>query len=160
MRSIVTTTRPSYLRVLAGILSATFALGITVSAPASAATKEVDLAARTEAFAYCQSGKMPASDIAYIAGGARRVQYGPNRDCRQARTVRIIISKAIFASGKRIAECNLSPRPKAIAYCEGGGMGEQDIAYVAGKIGKSIYGPGYGCVLHRTDTVMSKALCK
>jgi hypothetical protein len=154
MRHKITRARP----VLQILLPAALALGI--AAPAAAATREIDLATPAQALAYCQSGKMPGSDIAYINGGPKLVQYGPSSNCAQKVAKKIDVKKAILASGKHVAECNLSSPAKAITFCNDGGMGEYDIGYVTGKVGKTISGPGYGCVVNFSSSSIGNAICR
>jgi hypothetical protein len=145
---------------MAAVLSAAIAFGITAAAPASAATKEVNLATPAQALAYCKSGRMPGSDIAYVNGGPGLVQYGPTDHCKQRVPNTIPIKKAIRIVGKRASECNLASPGQAITFCNDGGMGEYDIAYILGKVGKTISGPGYGCVVNFSTSSIGNAICK
>jgi hypothetical protein len=140
-------------------LSAAIALGITVAAPASAATKEVDLATQDRALAYCESGRMPGLNQAYIRG-ASLVQLGPDALCAQVFASGVDIKKSILVKGKRASECNLSSAAQAITFCNAGGMGEDDIAYIAGKAGETISGPGYGCIVSLSSGSIRHAICK
>jgi hypothetical protein len=144
----------------AALLSAAAALGIIVAAAASAATHEVDLATASQALAYCKSGKMPGSDIAYINGGPGLVQYGPNEHCKQRIPTDIAIKKAVQFNGKHASECNLSSAAQATAFCNGGSMGEYDIDYINGKVGRTISGPGYGCVVNYSSSSIGNAVCR
>jgi hypothetical protein len=155
MQRKITIARPVAAALL---LSAAMAFGIV--ARASAATKEVNLATPAQALAYCKSGKMPGSDIAYINGGPGLVQYGPTEHCKQRVPNTIPIKKAIRIVGKIASECNLSPPGQAITFCDSGAMGEYDIDYVSGKVGKTISGPGYGCVVNFSTSSIGNAVCK
>src|ERR1700690_150583 len=68
-------------------------------------TKEVFLATPAQALAYCQSGKMPGADIAYIAGPGGLAQYGPNSSCVQQVPANTAVTKSIQVVGKRVSEC-------------------------------------------------------
>ena len=71
-------------RLSAGIASAAFVLSMIAPGSASAkSTKEVDLATASQALSYCQSGKMPAKDVAYFNGMAGEAQFGPASNCVQ-----------------------------------------------------------------------------
>jgi hypothetical protein len=135
-------------------------LAISLSGQASAATKEIVLASPAAALKYCQSGKMPSSDIDYIAGAAALAQYGPGQNCIQQAAAVDTVKKALQQSGKRVSACNLANAKAAITFCESGAMGEYDIAYIGGKVGKTISGPGYGCVVNFSTSGIGNALCK
>jgi hypothetical protein len=141
----------------AGIVAVAIALGATA---ASAATAEVTLASSSQALTYCQSGKMPSGDIAYIAGGPGLVQYGPGSDCTQAVATKISVKKAIEVSGSKVKECKLVNATTAVTFCNSGSMGEWDIDYISGKVGKTISGPGYGCVVNDSTSSIGNAICK
>ncbi len=146
--------------VFGRLMQAALALGIGAAGQASAATKEVTLATPAQALTYCQSGKMPGSDIAYINGGPGLVQYGPSNSCAQKVATKITVTKAIQVNGKRVSECNLSPEAQALTFCNDGEMGEWDIDYIKGKIGKTINGPGYGCTVNDSTSGIANAICK
>jgi hypothetical protein len=146
----------------ARIVSAALVLGMAVfGVPAAAkGIREVTLATPDQALAYCQSGKMPAGDIAYIAGGPKLVQYGPDQSCAQQVATKIKVTKSIQVVGTRVSECKLASATKAIAFCQSGAMGEWDIDYISGKIGKTLNGPGYGCVVNHSTSSIGNAICR
>jgi hypothetical protein len=113
----------------AGIVSAALVLGMAGFAGPAAAKgiAEVTLASADQALAYCQSGKMKAGDIAYITGGPGLVQYGPDQNCAQQVATKGKITKAVQVVGTKVSECKLASSKKAVAFCEGGSMGEWDI---------------------------------
>jgi hypothetical protein len=39
-------------------------------------------------------------------------------------------------------------------------MGEWDIDYISGKVGKTINGPGYGCDVNFSTSSIGNAVCK
>ena len=165
MSRVITKTGSVFVRLSAGIVSAAFALGMA-QAPAAAkvivpsATKEVALASPDQASAYCESGKMPAGDIAYINGAAGTVQYGPDQNCVQQVPTKISIKKAIQVVGTKVSECKLQSPKRSILFCQQGGIGEFDIDYVSGKVGKTISGPGYGCTIGFSTSGIGNAICK
>ena len=146
----------------AGIVSAALVLGVAgFGVPAAAnGIREVTLATPDQALAYCQSGKMPAADIAYIAGGPGLVQYGPNQACAQQVATKIRVTKSIQVVGTRVRECGLASATKAIAFCQSGAMGEWDIDYISGKVGKTLNGPGYGCDVNFSTSSIGNAICR
>ena len=148
--------------VSARIVSAALVLGIAGFGASSAAatTREVILATADQALAYCQSGKMLSGDIAYIAGGPRIVQYGPDQNCAQQVAKKITVSKAVQAVGSEISECRLATAATALSFCQGGSMGEWDIDYIRGRIGKTVNGPGYGCTVNHSTSSIGNAVCK
>ena len=147
--------------LLAGVpVGLAVALVMTLSGHASAATKEIVLASPKEALKYCKSGKMPSSDIDYISGSAALAQYGPGQNCIQQAAAVDTVKKAIQVSGKRVSACNLASAKSAVTFCESGAMGEYDIAYIVGKVGKTISGPGYGCTVNYSTSGIGNALCK
>lgn len=152
----------------AGIVSAALVLAMAGfgEAPASAkemlrpTIQEVILATPDQALAYCQSGKMPAGDIAYIAGAPGLAQYGPDQSCVQQVPTKIAVSQAIKVVGDHVKLCRLVGARKAIAFCQNGGVGEWDIDYVSGKVGKTLSGPGYGCVVNFSTSTIGNAICR
>lgn len=156
--------KPAFLfvRLPIGFVSVTLVLGaagFTVSAAAKP-IREVTLATAAQALTYCQSGKMPSGDIAYIAGGPGLVQYGPDQNCVQQVPTKGAITKSIQVLGARISECKLASAAKAIQFCNSGAMGEWDIDYIAGKVGKTINGPGYGCTVNFSTSSIGNAVCR
>jgi hypothetical protein len=149
----------------AGIVSAAFVLGVA-AAPATAkeiiltSPTEVILATPAQALAYCQSGKMPGSDIAYIAGPGGLAQYGPSSSCAQQVPAKTAVTKSIEVVGSRVRECNLVGAKNAIQLCQNGGVGEWDIDYIAGKVGKTLSGPGYGCTVNFSTSSIGNAICR
>ena len=146
----------------AGIVSAALVLGIAgFGVPASAkGIKEVTLATTDQALAYCQSGKMPSGDIAYIAGGPGLVQYGPGQNCQQQVPTKGNITKSVQVVGTKVSECKLASAKQAIAFCQSGSMGEWDIDYISGKVGRTLNGPGYGCNVNFSTSTIGNAVCK
>ena len=141
---------------------AVLALGIAAFAvPATGGTiREVTLASADQALAYCQSGKMPAGDIAYIAGGPDLVQYGPDQSCAQKVAKKIKVTRVIQVVGSKVSECHPARASAAVAFCNAGSMGEWDIDYISGNIGKTINGPGYGCTVNKSTSSIGNAVCK
>jgi hypothetical protein len=146
--------------VSAGIITATLALGLTAPSQASAAMKEIGLASADQALAYCQSGKMPSTDIAYFSGTAGAAQFGPSANCVQQVPTSGKVTKAILMKGKKAAECTLAPAKKALSFCNEGGVGTWNIDYIAGKVATVVSGPGYGCATNITDGGIGTAICK
>lgn len=145
-----------------GVVSAALALGMSgFEAPAAAKPiREVTLATSAQALTYCQSGKMPSGDIAYIAGGPGLVQYGPDQNCAQQVPTSGKITKSIQVVGKRVSECKLASTNKAVQFCQSGAMGEWDIDYISGKVGKTLNGPGYGCTVNFSTSTIGNAVCR
>jgi hypothetical protein len=145
----------------AGIVSAVFVLGMTVAGQASAATtQEISLATPAQGLTYCQSGKMASGDVAYISGGPGLVQEGPETSCTQAVVTKTKIKLAIEVDGAKVKECKLVSAMQAVAFCESGAMGTYNIDYIGGKVGKTMSGPGYGCVVNFSTSSIGTALCK
>ncbi|HEX4081203.1 MAG TPA: hypothetical protein VHX61_20250 [Rhizomicrobium sp.] len=162
MTSLISKPSSMFARLPAGIASAALVLGIAgFAAPATAKPiREVTLATPDEALAYCQSGKMPAGDIAYIAGGPGLAQYGPDQDCAQQVPTKGKVTKSVQVVGTKVSECKLASAKKAIAYCQSGDMGEWDIDYISGKVGLTLSGPGYGCDTGFSTSSIGNAICK
>ncbi|HEX3667384.1 MAG TPA: hypothetical protein VHU23_19335 [Rhizomicrobium sp.] len=133
--------------------------GFTVPAAAKP-VREVTLATTDQALAYCQSGKMPAGDVAYIAGGPGLVQYGPDQSCAQSVPTKGKITKAVQVVGSKVSECKLANAKKAVPFCESGSMGEWDIDYISGKVGETLNGPGYGCDVNFSTSGIANGVCK
>jgi len=145
-----------------GVVTAALVLGLAgfgVSASAKG-IREVTLASSDQALAYCQSGKMPANDVAYVAGGPSLVQYGPSQSCAQQVATKGKISKAIQVVGTKVSECKLAKSKQAVPFCQDGAMGEWDIDYIAGKVGQTLNGPGYGCDVNFSTSTIGNAICK
>jgi hypothetical protein len=168
MTSLISKPSSMFARLPAGIVSAAVVLGIAgfavpAAAGVSAAAKgirEVTLATPDEALAWCQSGKMPAGDIAYIAGGPGLAQYGPDQDCVQQVPTKGNVTQSVQVVGTKVSVCKLASSKKAIAYCQSGDMGEWDIDYISGKVGKTLSGPGYGCDVGYSTSSIGNAICK
>ena len=139
---------------------AIFAAVSAFSMGAHAATKEIALAPPNLALKFCQSGKMKTNNIDYIAGTGGFAQFGPGYDCVQQVPTGTTITTAMSAVGKKVKECKLANAKSAILFCEDGGMGEYDIAYISGKINHTISGPGYGCSVGYSTSSIGNALCK
>lgn len=150
------------VHLTARIVSVTLVLGIAGFAVPAAARgiREVTLATSDQALTYCQSGKMAAGDIAYIAGGPGLVQYGPDQSCAQQVATNIKVTKSIQVVGTRVSECRLASAKNAVLFCQSGAMGEWDIDYISGKVGKTLNGPGYGCVVNRSTSSIGNAICR
>ena len=130
-------------------------------APAAAKSiREVTLATTDQALTYCQSGKMPAGDIAYIAGAPGLAQYGPDQNCAQQVPTKGKITKSVQVVGSKVSECKLAGAKAAIQYCQTGAMGEWDIDYISGKVGRTLNGPGYGCNVNYSTSTIGNAICK
>jgi hypothetical protein len=149
-------------RLPAGVGSAALVFGMVgFGVPAAAnGIREVTLATPDQALTYCQSGKMPAGDIAYIAGGPGLVQYGPDQSCVQQVPTKIKVTKSIQVVGSRVSECKLVGAKNAIQFCQSGSMGEWDIDYISGKVGKTVNGPGYGCTVNHSTSSIGNAICR
>lgn len=155
--------KPGSVHLPARIVSAVLVLGMAgFGSPASAGKgiREVTLAMPDQALAYCQSGKMPSGDIGYIAGGPKLVQYGPDQNCVQQVATKIRVTKSVQVVGTRVSECKLASATAAIAFCQSGGMGEWDIDYISGKVGKTLNGPGYGCNVNYSTSSIGNAVCR
>jgi hypothetical protein len=61
------------------------------------------------------------------------MQLGPGGLCAQVFAGGVGIRKSIWVKDKRALQCNLSSAAQAIAFCNGGGMGRDDVAYTPGK---------------------------
>jgi hypothetical protein len=159
MPSLISKSSSTFGRLPAGIVSAALVLGIAVPAAAKS-IREVTLATPDQALAYCQSGKMPAGDIAYIAGAPGLAQYGPDQDCAQQVPTKGNITKSVQLVGTKVSECTLAGSKKAIAFCQSADMGEWDIDYISGKVGKTLNGPGYGCDVNFSTSSIGNGICK
>ncbi|MGH6875810.1 MAG: hypothetical protein ACREHV_00370, partial [Rhizomicrobium sp.] len=131
-------------------------------APAAAkGTAEVTLATQAQALTYCQSGKMPGGDIAYVNGTAGLAQYGPDSDCaQQVPAKKTKVTKAIEVVGTHVKECKLAKAKPAVQLCENGGVATWDIDYISGKVATVLSGPGYGCTVGITTGGIGNAICK
>lgn len=159
MDRVICISRGVFARLPVGVACAAFALSIAASGQASAATKEVTLASASQALAYCKSGKMPSNDVAYINGAGGLAQFGPGASCAQ-KAATSPAKKAVEVKGKRVLECNLSAAKAAVTFCNSGAMGEWDIAYISGKVGRTISGPGYGCGVNFSTSSIGNAICR
>lgn len=154
--------KPRSVFASAAIVSTSLVLGAAgFGGPAAAGTvREVTLATSDQALAYCQSGKMPAGEIAYIAGAPGLAQYGPDQSCVQQVPTKTRITKSIQVVGTRVSVCRLANAKLAVPFCESGSMGEWDIDYISGNVGKTLSGPGYGCVVNHSTSSIGNAICK
>jgi len=142
----------------AGILSAAFLLGVAASGQARAKPAEVTLASPAEALAYCKAGKMAKTDIAYINGTGGLSQYGA-KGCPQ-QSPKGKVKNALEVNGGTTSECALASATQAVKLCDDGGVGEYDIDLIAGKVGHTLSGPGYGCVVNFSTSGIGNAICK
>jgi hypothetical protein len=152
----------SYSISKSSVVSAALVLALAgFAVPASAkALSEVTLASADQALAYCQSGKMKAGDVAYIAGGPGLVQYGPDKSCAQSVPTKGKVTKAVQVVGTKVSECKLATAKKALPFCQDGAMGEWDIDYISGKVGQTLNGPGYGCDVNFSTSTIGNGICK
>jgi hypothetical protein len=141
-----------------GIAAAMFAFGLCACGQALAAkVTEVDLASPAQALAYCQAGSLPKGSIAYFNGTAGDAQYA--KKCAQAVPPKKV-KEALQVVKSTVSECTLASAKQAIALCNSGGIGEYDIAYIAGPAATVIGGPGYGCSTNITNLSIGNAICK
>jgi hypothetical protein len=145
-------------RLPAAILSAAFVLGMTASGQAFATPKEVNLASSAEALAYCKAGKMAKTDIAYFNGASGISQYGAKGCPQQSPKGKVRL--ALANNGKKTSECYLASPTQAVKLCNDGGVGEYDIDLIAGKVGQTLSGPGYGCVVNFSTSSIGNAICR
>jgi hypothetical protein len=138
---------------------AALTLALTASGHARAATvTEVDLATSAQAKAYCKAGSLPKGSIAYFNGTAGDAQYATKK-CTQAVPTKKV-KDALLVTGSTVSECKLATAKQAIALCNSGGIGEYDIAYIAGAAATVIGGPGYGCTTNQTTLSIGNAVCQ
>ncbi len=147
-------------RLQSSVACAAFALALTISLDAQAATKEIVLASPSQALAFCQSGKMKTYDIDYINGTGGLAQSGPGYNCTQQIPTGTGVGNAILVNGSKVKECKLANAKQAVLFCQDGGMGTYDIAYISGKVDHTISGPGYGCTVGFSTSGIGNALCK
>jgi hypothetical protein len=157
MRRVIS--KPNFVlaRLPSGILSAAFVLGMTASSQAFATPKEVDLATAAQALTYCQAGKMAKGDVAYF-NGADIAQYA--KACAQKTPAKGNVQKAIQFNGTKTSECKLASATQAVTLCNAGGVGTWDIDLIAGKVGHTLSGPGYGCTVNFSTSSIGNAICK
>jgi hypothetical protein len=142
-----------------GIVAAVVALGAGVSVPALAkAPVEVNLASPAQALTYCKAGSLPKGDVAYFNGTAGDAQYAKKK-CAQA-VPKNKVRDALLVTGSTVSECKLASAAEAITLCNSGGIGEYDIAYIAGPAATVIGGPGYDCSTNQTTLSIGNAICK
>ena len=145
-------------RLQSGIAAAILAVGLGASGHALAKTPvEVDLASPAQALTYCQAGSLPTGSVAYFDGTAGDAQYAKN--CKQAVPTKKV-KEAILLKGSKVTSCKLASVADAITLCNNGGIGEYDIAYIAGPVATVIGGPGYGCSTNQTTLSIGNAICK
>ncbi len=141
----------------AGMMATVVALCVGAAAHALAATvTEVDLASPAQALKFCKDGGL-AKDHAYFNGAAGLSQFA--RNCAQS-VPKKIGKHALLATGKKVSECKLATATQAVALCNAGGIGEYDIAYIAGPAATVIGGPGYGCTTNITNLGIGNAICQ
>jgi hypothetical protein len=70
------------------------------------------------------------------------------------------VKEALQVVKSTVSECTLASAKQAIALCNSGGIGEYDIAYIAGPAATVIGGPGYGCSTNITNLSIGNAICK
>jgi hypothetical protein len=141
------------------LLFTMMALGMT--APGWAATtKEVALATSQEALSFCSSGATTAKED-YFAGPGGAVQFA-YPFCIQALLTVSKVRNAIVVSGANVSECRLAASKAATKFCNSGAMGTYDVDYIAGHVGETISGPGYGCAISVVgrSTTIGTALCQ
>jgi hypothetical protein len=160
MRSIFHKTGFSAARLSAAFLVGAVALGISTASQAGRAPSEITLASPDQALAFCKAGKMLPSDIDYISGSAGLAQYGSAASCAQQVPKKTMIKTALKVEGSRVKACKLVGAEAALAFCQSGNMGTYNIDYIYGKVGRTISGPGYGCVVNFSTTGIGTALCK
>jgi hypothetical protein len=138
--------------------SAMFALCVGASGHAQAATvTEVDLASSAQALTYCKAGSLKKGSVAYFNGTAGDAQFA--KKCAQS-VPKKNVKEALLVSGKTVSSCKLATASQAIALCNAGGIGEYDIAYIAGPAATVIGGPGYGCTTNITTLGIGNAVCQ
>ena len=96
----------------------------------------------------------------FVAGGPGLVQYGPDQSCAQQVATKIKVTKSIQVVGTRVSECKLASAKNAVLFCQSGAMGEWNIDYISGKIGKTVNGPGYGCNVNFSTSSIGNAVCR
>jgi len=150
--------------IIACVPAAMLAAALVIGLPSASQAKktgpvESTLASTSQALTYCKSGGMPANDVDYINGANGLAQYGSAKNCAQEVPSGGKVVKAIVVT-KSVGECKLASAKVALAFCNSGAMGEYDIDYIAGKIGQTISGPGYGCIVNFSTSGIGQALCK
>jgi hypothetical protein len=146
---------PSTLKSAAAL----FALALVAAGHVHAATvTEVDLATAAQAKKYCKSGDLPKGSVAYFNGTAGEAQFSPKK-CTQAVPTKKV-KDALLVTGSTVSECKLATAKQAITLCNAGGIGEYDIAYIAGAPATVIGGPGYGCTTNITTLSIGNAVCQ
>ena len=147
-------------RVPVGVLSAVTSVGLMISVQAQAAVKEITLASPAQALAYCKAGNMMPADIAYFAGAGGLAQYG-SKGCPQQVPPSGTVANALGVKGKnKVLECKMVSAAQALKFCNSGAMGTYDIDYISGKVGRTLSGPGYGCVVNYSSVSLGNAVCK
>ena len=146
-------------RLRNGVAAAVFALDLGAAGHAVAASvTEVDLATAAQAKKYCKAGSLPQGSVVYFNGTAGDAQYA-SKKCSQAVPTKKV-KDALLVTGSTVSECKLATAKQAIALCNSGGIGEYDIAYVAGPAATVIGGPGYGCTTNQTTLSIGNAVCQ
>jgi hypothetical protein len=145
-------------RLKSGLVAAALAVSLGASGHALAASAtEVDLASPAQALTYCQAGSLPKGSVAYFTGTVGDAQYA--KKCAQA-VPKKKVTEALLVSGSTVSSCKLASAKDAIALCNNGGIGEYDIAYIAGPAATVIGGPGYNCTTNQTTLSIGNAICK
>jgi len=159
---IVSKSSSKFTRPHIATIAAAFALGIGASGQALAGAREATLASAEQALAYCQSGAMKYTDVAYFNGSAGEAQFGPNpKDkCAQKVPTTAKVIKALVVTGTTVSQCTLATAKRSQMLCNAGGIGEWDIDYILGPVATVIGGPGYGCGTSITTGGIGNAICK
>jgi hypothetical protein len=161
MRAVIQKQGTTLNRIITTSIFAAAALVFTAQAQAKKGTPtEITLASPAQALAYCQAGSMGANDIAYINGANGLAQYGSAKNCAQQIPAKGKVSTALEVNGSTVSECKLVTAKEAVTLCNDGDLGEWNIDYIAGKIGYTISGPGYGCNVGTSTSGIGTALCK
>ena len=134
------------------------AVALAAAAPAGAATERL-LVSSADALKYCHAGKLPTGSVDYINGKGGQAQFGPGLKCKQA-VPALAVKKALVYKGGNVAHCALADATTALAFCNSGAMGIYNIDYINGRPGRTISGPGYGCVVNFSTSGIGGALCR
>jgi hypothetical protein len=152
-------TRAVPARLRLSLAAAALALSMAAAGHAHAATvTEVDLATAAQAKKYCKGGSLPKGSVAYFNGTAGDAQFASKKCTQAVPTTKV--KDALLVNGGTVSECKLATAKQAIALCNAGGIGEYDIAYIAGAPATVIGGPGYGCTTNITTLSIGNAVCQ
>jgi hypothetical protein len=145
-----------------GIVTAMLALGAGGSSRAMAKNVgfERDLASASQSLKFCKyltkiSANIP---LAYFNGTAGEAQF--KKKCAQGVPTKRVVTATVLDDQKEYYDCPLSSTKAAITLCKNGGMGDNDVAYIAGPVATVISGPAFGCTISKTTIEISKAICK